>query len=144
LLDGNKIEVPEGEEVGVEDIIVKALSGRSTSALAAFQEFLKKLAKDKKYDSVMIATMGARGIVDETVIKKSIEEINKLLPAEKDPAVILDLLLMKADLYLELGDYKQARIIYEELKTRDKNRRNKRPACPSSGHWEQAGWHYPF
>lgn len=122
LLDGNKIDVPAGEELKVEDIIVKALSGRSTSALTAFQDFLEKLAKDKDYDSVMIATMGARGIIDETALKNSIKEIDKLLLVEKDPSLILDLLLMKADLYLELGNYRLARMTYEELKARDKNK----------------------
>lgn len=122
LLDGNQIEIPAGEELFIEEIIVKALSRRSNSALAAFQAFLKKLAKDKDYDSVMIATMGARGILDEVAAKKSIREIDKLLLVETDPATVLDLLLMKADLYLELGNYIQARKTYEELKARDKNK----------------------
>ncbi|MBN2531249.1 MAG: DUF4384 domain-containing protein [Spirochaetales bacterium] len=123
LLDGNKIKVPEGEELPVEDIIVQALSGRSSSAFKAFKAFLEKLAKDKDYDSVMIGTMGARGIMDETSIKKSIREIDRILLAEEDPALVLDLLLMKADLYLELGNYRQAKIIYEELKNRDKEKK---------------------
>ena len=100
LVDGNKINLTGSREQKVSDIISSAFSRRSSNALDRFMNLVSRLAKDDDSHTVMLATMGVRGLPDESAILDSISRIEQILLTTSDPGDQLDLLMIRVDLYL--------------------------------------------
>ncbi|MBN2439811.1 MAG: DUF4384 domain-containing protein [Spirochaetales bacterium] len=122
LIDGSELPFPEGETVRMEDLVMAALTERASHALDTFLDLVKNSSHIKNYDSIKMAAMGSRDTVDETSTYNTIAEIDKILRGEKNLTIILDLLCIKADLFLQLGNFAEVTKIYKEVLSRDKKK----------------------
>ncbi len=120
LINGDKISLPSDKKIDVKETIKNALSQRPNKFWTMFKKILKNQPQN---EFALTAVTGARGRMDEQTILNSIKQIDILISQSKNQDEILDLLLIKAELYMKIGNNKKAKEIYQEVLRKDKKKK---------------------
>ena len=115
MIDGNTVNLPANLDVSMEEIVRQSLEKRSNRALRNFLALASKISKESDYQRISVASMGTRGVPDENSLSNAVEQIDMLLSGAVNQENKNELLVVKADLLVQLGDYKGAMNIYNTL-----------------------------